>query len=128
MQFTLVVDDFGVKYVGEEHALHLKAALEEGYTLTTEWEGKRYIGITLDWDYKRSQVHLSMPNYVAKALRQFKHEARGKQYAPYPSVPIKYGAKKQYTAQASTAPLLDKKGKRLIQQVSGKFFYFLDVH
>ena len=28
IQFTLVVDDFGVKYVGEEHALHLKKALE----------------------------------------------------------------------------------------------------
>ena len=48
MQFTLVVDDFGVKYVGKEHALYLKAALEEDYTLTTEWEGRRYIGITLD--------------------------------------------------------------------------------
>ena len=24
VQFTLVVDDFGVKYVGKEHALHLK--------------------------------------------------------------------------------------------------------
>jgi hypothetical protein len=24
IQFTLVVDDFGVKYVGEEHAQHLK--------------------------------------------------------------------------------------------------------
>ena len=123
VQFTLVVDDFGVKYVGEEHALHLKAALEEDYSLTTEWDGKRYIGITLDWDYKRRQVHLSMPNYVAKALRQFKHEARGKQYAPYPSVPIKYGAKKQYATQASTAPLLDKKGKRFIQQVCGKFLF-----
>ena len=28
IQFTLVVDDFGVKYVGEEHALHLKQTLE----------------------------------------------------------------------------------------------------
>ena len=41
VQFTLVVDDFGVKYVGEEHALHLKKALEADYTVTTEWEGKR---------------------------------------------------------------------------------------
>ena len=24
VQFTLVVDDFGVKYVGEDHAIHLK--------------------------------------------------------------------------------------------------------
>ena len=37
VQFTLVVDDFGVKYVGEEHALHLKKTLEEDYAVTTEW-------------------------------------------------------------------------------------------
>ena len=78
-----MVDDFGVKYVGEEHALHLKKALEADCTVTTEWEGKRYIGITLDWDYKRLQVHLSMPNYVKKALKQFKHELKRKQDAPY---------------------------------------------
>ena len=29
IQFTLVVDNFGVKYVGKEHALHLKQTLEE---------------------------------------------------------------------------------------------------
>ena len=63
IQFTLVVNDFGVKYVGEEHAKHLKATLEEHYKLTCDWTG-----LTLDWDYKRRQVHLSMPNYVAKAL------------------------------------------------------------
>ena len=46
VQFTLVVDDFGVKYVGEEHAIHLKKTLEEDYTVTLEWNGARYIGIT----------------------------------------------------------------------------------
>ena len=69
VQFTLVVDGFGVKYVGEEHAQHLKNTREENYTVTTEWDGTRYIGITLDWDYKRRQVHLSMPNYVKKAFK-----------------------------------------------------------
>ena len=29
INFTLVVDDFGVKYLGKEHALHLKAALKK---------------------------------------------------------------------------------------------------
>ena len=29
INFTLVVDYFGVKYLGKEHALHLKAALEK---------------------------------------------------------------------------------------------------
>jgi hypothetical protein len=69
------VDDFGVKYVGEEHAQHLKNTLEEHYKLTCNWTGTQYIGITLDWDYKKQQVHLSMPNYVKKALKQFQHIA-----------------------------------------------------
>ena len=47
IKFTLVVDDFGVKYLGKEHSLHLKVALEEKYKVTTDWEGKLYIGIAL---------------------------------------------------------------------------------
>ena len=123
MQFTLVVDDFGVKYVGTEHALHLQRAIQEDYEVKTEWDGKRYIGITLDWDYRRRQVHLSMPGYVAKALQQFQHVAKRQQHQPFPSERIQYGAKKQYAKEASTAPALDKKGKRFIQQVCGKFLF-----
>ena len=123
VQFTLVVDDFGVKYVGKEHALHLKATLEDNYGVTTEWDGKRYIGITLDWDYDRRQVHLSMPGYIAKALKVFQHKVRTKQDQPFPSAPIQYGAKTQYAKERSTAPLLDAKGKKFIQQVCGKFLF-----
>ena len=50
IQFTLVVDDFGVKYVGKEHAVHLQKVRESHYKLTCDWTGNRYIGITLDWD------------------------------------------------------------------------------
>jgi hypothetical protein len=69
VQFILVVDDFGVKYVGEEHALHLKQTLEENYNVTLEWDGRRYIGITLDLDYKLRQVHLSR-GCIDKILRK----------------------------------------------------------
>lgn len=123
VQFTLVVDDFGVKYVGEEHAKHLKDTLEENYTVTTEWDGKRYIGIHLDWDYKRRQVHLSMPGYVAKALKQFQHILRDKQDQPFPSTVIKYGARKQYMKTESKAPPVGKEDKKFIQQVCGKFLF-----
>ena len=33
IQFTLVVDDFGVKYIRQEDADHLKAVLEQHYTV-----------------------------------------------------------------------------------------------
>lgn len=39
IQFTLVVNDFGVKYVGEEHVQHLQQTLEEHYKVTTDWTG-----------------------------------------------------------------------------------------
>ena len=62
----LVADDFGVKYTRKEDVDHLKTVLEHNYTVTTDWAGKQYIGITLDWDYKQQRVHLSMPSYVKK--------------------------------------------------------------
>jgi hypothetical protein len=57
VHFTLVIDDFRVKYVGKKHAIHLKQNLKENYKLTLKWDGQQYIGITLDWDYNRQQVH-----------------------------------------------------------------------
>ena len=126
IQFTLVVDDFGVKYVGKEHAMHLKSVLEEHYTITEHWTGSRYIGLTLDWDYARGQVHLSMPGYVPKALKQFQYKWDGtKQDAPFPSAPIQYGAKQQYATQESQSPPLDKAGKKFIQQVYAESSYSL---
>jgi hypothetical protein len=50
VQFSLVVDDFGVKYVGKQHADHLMNALQENYEVSEDWEGKLYCGITLNWD------------------------------------------------------------------------------
>ena len=49
--FILVVDDFGVKYMGEQHAQHLVSIIEQYYDFTTDWNGKKYVGLTLDWDY-----------------------------------------------------------------------------
>ena len=46
--FSLVVDDFGVKYVGKEHADHLISCLkQETYNLTEDWAGDLYCGISL---------------------------------------------------------------------------------
>jgi hypothetical protein len=46
IQFTLVVEDCGVQYVGAEHAQHLIAALETDYTVSKYWTGGLYCGIT----------------------------------------------------------------------------------
>ena len=60
ISFTLCVDDCGVKYVGHKHADHLMAALKKYYNISCNTKGKRYLGLTLDWDYDKRGVHLSM--------------------------------------------------------------------
>ena len=124
IQFTLTVDDFRVKYIGREHAIHLKETLEEHYKVTTDWTGNRYIGIHLQWDYKKGQVHLYMPGYVQKALTQFHHIRSKLQHQPFPHTPIKYGAKKQYATEESKSPKLNAADKKFIQKVCGKFLFY----
>ena len=54
IQFILVDNDFGVEYVGKEHAEHLVSALQKEYKITRDWEGKIYVGITLYWHHQNS--------------------------------------------------------------------------
>jgi hypothetical protein len=53
ISFSLVVDDFGVKYVGGEHAEHLMACIKKKYNISSNWNGTAYCGLALDWDYKK---------------------------------------------------------------------------
>ena len=117
----LVVNNFKFWYVFEEYALHIKQTLLHYYSVTTEWEGKQYIRITLDRDYKQRQVHLSMSGYVKDALKQLQHTMNKEQQQPFSSAPIRYGAKQQYATQESTSPPLNKKDKKFIQHVCDKF-------
>ena len=45
--FTLVVDDFGIKYQRKEDALHLIHETPKIYEITQYWTGSLYSGITL---------------------------------------------------------------------------------
>ena len=75
VQFTLCVDDFGVKYVGKENSDHLINTINKHYTCSEEWTGTLYCGITLDWNYKQHYLDISMPKYIPKLLQRFKHNA-----------------------------------------------------
>jgi hypothetical protein len=67
--FTLVVDDFGVKYVNRDNINHLIDSIKKTYTLTEDWTSNLYCGITLQWDYVNRHVDILMPNYIKKKLQ-----------------------------------------------------------
>jgi hypothetical protein len=124
ISFSLVVDDFGVKYVGKENAQHLLDTVQKYYKCSCDWEGERYCGLTIKWDYAGRKVHLSMPGYVRKALIRFQHPPPAKrQDQPYPHVKPNYGAKKQYSQEDDDSPALSKAGKKFIQEVCGVFLF-----
>ena len=74
--FTLLVDNFAIKYTPPNNSQHLLHALKEKYTISEDWETKLYIGITLEWDYSKQTIDLSMPGYVTAALQRFLHQQK----------------------------------------------------
>ena len=66
--FSLIVDNFGIKYTRKEDADHLLKSLREDYLITEDWTGKKYLGLTLKWDYANINVSLSMPGYAQASL------------------------------------------------------------
>ena len=65
--FTLVVDDFGIKYTNCEHAQHLFDTLRKYYTISVDWSSSKYCGLSLDWNYDEKWVNVSIPGFVGKA-------------------------------------------------------------
>jgi hypothetical protein len=119
------VDDFGVKYINETDVNHLIQALKQDYEIEEDWEGNRYLGITLDWDYKKREVHLSMPGYVERALARFGHLIpKILQHQPHKHTVPTYGAIVQYAKDDDATNLLSKEDKKYIQQVLGTFLYY----
>ena len=125
IRFTLVVDDIGVKYVGKEHADHLVRVLKENYEISEDWGGKKYIGLTFDWDYLKRQFHVSMPGYVNMTLTRFKHQTPIQKHdQPYQHVIPNYGAKTQYAVGPDGTSLLKNDNKKFVQQVTVKLLYY----
>jgi hypothetical protein len=78
----------------------------------------------MDWYYEKGEVHVSIPGYVAAALKQFKHEPPSKlQNQPHPYNPKQYGAKSQIAKPLDNSSLLSKKGKKLVHEIMGTFHF-----
>ncbi len=125
ISFVLIVDDFGIKYVGRRHAEHLLAALRESYNVTTDWDGKKFAGIDITWDYTKRSCRLTMNGYIAEILQKYNHSTpRRAQHAPHAHREIIYGAAEQLAPANDTSPPLDSMGIKRIQGIIGSLLYY----
>jgi hypothetical protein len=56
IQFSLIVDDFGVEYVGIEHFNYLLNILKKYHGVKFNMAGDKLAGIAIQWDYPSSTV------------------------------------------------------------------------
>ena len=121
IQFTLVVDNFGVIYVGQEHTDHLLQTLNRHCHVSTDWEGRKYCGLILDWDYRGEEVYITMPCYVKEALQNFNHPTpcRKQDQLHPPQLRYPYSLHKGH-GQTPLPP----EGKKFIQHVTGDFLFY----
>ena len=124
--FTLIVDDFGIKYTDRADAEHLHAALRELYVITVDWSGDQYIGLHINHDKKAHIITISIPDYVNKAIKRFAPQllnTQGKQ-APMRYHPFVYGPHVAEAVPEDASPLLDDTRKRRLQGILGTFLYY----
>jgi hypothetical protein len=122
--FSLIVDDFTVKYVGKEISEHLRKALLRSYELTTDWGGTVCSDMTLKWDYQRWTCDIYMHGYVANILSKFQHDnPKHPQHTPSRYITPVYGAKKKYATRDETPPLSAKQCIN-IQKITGSVLYY----
>jgi hypothetical protein len=120
ISFSLVVDDFVVKYVGREHAEQLMACIKKNYSISSDWNGTAYCGLTLDWDYKNRTVDLYMHGYITAALHKYQHPAPAHpEHSPHGWNPPIYGAKTQFVSDPTHSPVLSDKDVNKLQQLTG---------
>ena len=129
IQFTLVVDDFGIKCEKKQDAQDLINALEEHYkAVSVDWDGELLCGIKLEWDYQNRTVDLIMPGYITKLLQRFIHPIPNKpEHQTHRSVQPQYGTKMQLTYPEEETPLLQPDDITKLQKIIGVVYTMLGM-
>ena len=126
VKFSLVVDDFGVSYTDPAGAEHLHQHLLKRYPHRINWDPKKYLGITIVFDYALRTATLSMPGYMDKVILRFHRllsTGRPQAASPCVYVPPSFGQSTQYTHLDTTAAL-SPEDKLEMQELVGCVLYY----
>ena len=112
ISFSLVVDDFGVKYVGEENAQHLLDTVQK----LTNAHATGKVNATADSPLSgttRAGKSTSPCRGTSKKASPASNTPhwQSDRTQPYPHVKPNYGVKKQYLQEDDDSPALNKAGK-----------------
>ena len=122
--FTLVVDDFGIKYRTTADAQHLIACLQLKYELTIRWEGERYLGMTIHFDRIARHVELGIPGYIAKVIQRFAPLLTIGARSPGIYTSPRYGQASTQTPTVDNSPRVSPAEQLHLQGLIGALLYY----
>jgi hypothetical protein len=125
-KIVLCIDDFGIKYFSKDDLDHFLRSIKKNYEYHIDETGSNYIGLSLNWEYDKGMVEVSMPGYVEKLLKRTGHPPpTSPQHSPHEHLPFVLGAKgtRQYALE-DTSPKVDKKKTKYVQSVVGAVLYY----
>lgn len=126
--FTLIVDDFLAATTCDDDRNHFLETLKELYAIKYDPEARKYIGITITRDKAKRTIKLSVPGYVANALRRFGIAPQKQRTdAPSPFTKPRYFDKRQQLATVDDSKPLGPKETKFIQEVVGVFGWYARV-
>jgi hypothetical protein len=122
--FSLVVDDFGVKYRDKADVEDLLKVLRQLYVVKEDWTGDSYIGLTINHDFPAHTITISMPGYVKAALARFSAPSSGvtPTHCPLPFTQPTFRRGPQLVREDPSPPL-SPEGKRRLQSIVGTFLF-----
>ena len=102
----------------------LATILKKYHNINEYWEGKKYAGIDLKWDYDNQTCRATMDGYIMYLRNKYGHLTPKKlQYSHHKHRPINYGAKQQIVQPIDTSPSLDDNGIKRVQGIFGALLY-----
>ena len=99
------------------------------YEITTDWQGTKFSGINLAWNYHTRHANrtcrIYIKGYIVKVLLKYGHPIpKKRQLSPHKHREIIYGAKEQLTPEDDTSPPLDSQGTKCAQGIVGALLYY----
>jgi hypothetical protein len=128
IHLCLIVDNFGVKYVGLEHFIYLLDILKKFHGIKYNMAGNIFAGMGTEWNYAARHCRISMPGYISLLILKYKHPHPSKPLlSPYKCLPIDYGFKLHITPGPDASELLDANRKRCIQEIVESLLFYAQV-
>jgi len=123
--FSLVVDDFFIKYRTRAAADPLLKALEARYTITKDETASKYLGLTITWEANNA-VSVSLPGYIDALTTRLKFTSELQHHSPACVAEL---SRKTYSrgpqmAEVDSSAALNEADTLFVQIVLGALLYY----